>query len=579
MTLSRIASAVCRFLSAAGTPRRRIALSLALVAGVGQFSFAQDLLVANGGTQVSGENVLRFDSTTGAYVGVFATGGLSAPIGIVYGLDGDLYVVSGDDSRIVRFDGKTGAFKAYFVADPALTDAFGITVGPSGDLFATGLNTNVVLRFDGITGASKGVFASGGGLNHPTYLTFGPDGNLYVSSQGTNQVLRYDGETGAFIDVFASGGGLDGPFGLAFGPDGDLYVASGGSLDLSDPSARAPGPVLRYDGTTGAFKSIFASSNNLVNPDALAFGPNGDLYVSSFSTDQVLRFRGDDGAFVSVAASGNDLHSPSGLAFIPVLSRLQNISTRVRVQTGDNAMIAGFIVQGTDAKRVIVRAIGPSLQANGGPFPGRLADPTLELYSQDSDAPIATNDDWKQNQAEVEATGVAPTNDKESAIVRSLVPGLYTAVVRGKDNSAGVGSVEVYDLNGAADSRLANLSTRGIVETGDNVMIGGIIVGPNPTGRTQLVVRAIGPSLKSQVPNALDDTTLELRDGNGALIEANDDWQQSPRAAQLQATGLAPSNASEAAILIPSLPTGGYTAIVAGKGQTGVALVESYEIE
>jgi streptogramin lyase len=556
--------------------RFRGLVCLALFLASAAFVSAQDLLVANGGTATqSGENVLRYNSATGEFQGAFATdGGLSAPAGLTYGLDGDLYAVT--ENRILRFNGKTGAFKSVFTADANLDQPYGITIGPNGDFFVANIGTNQVLRYDGYSGAFEGVFASAGGLDVPTYLAFGPDGNLYVSSQNTDQVLRYDGDTGAFKDVFASGGGLDGPFGLAFGPDGDLYVASGGSFFAGEQS---PGSVVRYDGTTGAFKSTFAAHPQLLNPDGLAFGPNGDLYVSAFSSDQVFRFRGDNGAFVSIAASGPELHSPSGLGFMPLVSRFQNISTRLRVQTGDNALIGGFIVVGNDAKRVIVRAIGPSLQSNGGAFPGRLADPTLELYVQGSDVPIATNDNWRENQAEVEATGLPPSNDLESAIVRTLAPGAYTAVVRGRNNGTGVGIVEVYDLNDAASSRLANLSTRGVVETGENVMIGGLIVGPNPTGRAEVVVRAIGPSIKSQVPNALSDTTLEIRDKNGVLVEANDNWQEAPRAAELEATGVAPSDPAEAAILIPSLPTGAYTAIVTGKGATGVAVVDTYEIE
>lgn len=560
-----------------------VLFALALFAGGIPFAAAQSLLVANGGSQATpGENVLRYDTTNGAYQGPFATGGgLSGPVGIAYAQDGDLYVISGGDSQIRRYDGKTGAFKSVFVNDPALTGPYGITFGANGDLFVSDDGTanapvDVVRRYDGRTGAFISIFASGGGLSIPTYLVFGPGGDLFVSSQNSNQVLRYDGRTGAFKSVFASGGGLEGPFGLAFGPGGDLFVASGGSFTVQTPQ---PGPVLRYDGTTGAFKSVFASNNSLTNPDGVAFGPEGDLFVSSFSSNQVIRFRGDNGAFKAIAASGPELVSPSGLAFTPPVSRLLNIATRVRVQTGDNVLIGGFIISGSGAKKVIVRAIGPSLQSNGAPFPGRLADPMLELYRNGSDVPVAVNNDWKQNQAAVEATGLAPSNDRESAIVQTLDPGAYTAVLRGADGGTGVALVEAYDLDATGSSRLANLSTRGFVETGDNVMIGGVIIGPDAIGRTGVVVRALGPSLKSRIPNALADPTLELRDNNGSLVEANDDWQQSPRAAEISASGLAPTNPAESAILIPSLPSGPYTAIVAGKGMSGVGLVEVYNTQ
>jgi hypothetical protein len=159
-------------------------------------------------------------------------------------------------------------------------------------------------------------------------------------------------------------------------------------------------------------------------------------------------------------------------------AQLQNISTRLRVQTGDNVLIGGFIVTGNAAKKVILRAIGPSLSTNGSGVPGRLVDPTLELVDN-AGVSIAANDNWKDSpqRAEIEASGIAPTDDREAAIVRTLAPGNYTATVRGAGGATGIGLVEAYDVDSAADARLANISTRGFVETGDNVMIGGFIVG------------------------------------------------------------------------------------------------------
>jgi hypothetical protein len=160
-----------------------------------------------------------------------------------------------------------------------------------------------------------------------------------------------------------------------------------------------------------------------------------------------------------------------GVGLLPD-SRLLNISTRLRVQTGENALIGGFIITGTDSKRVIIRGIGPSLAQF---FSGALANPTIELFQ--GSTLLASNDDWKESQqAEIEATGIPPSNDFESAIVRTLPPGSYTAIMRGKGDTTGIGVVEAYDLNPTANSKLANISTRGFVETGDNVMIGGLIV-------------------------------------------------------------------------------------------------------
>lgn len=261
-----------------------------------------------------------------------------------------------------------------------------------------------------------------------------------------------------------------------------------------------------------------------------------------------------------------------------VLARLQNLSARARVQTDDNVLIGGFII--TDApKRVVIRAIGPSMQSGGAAVPGRLMDTTLDLYAQGNTTPIASNDDWQTNQAEIEATNLAPTDPRESAIVMTLNPGAYTAVVKGKNPESGLGLVEIYDVNLSASSTLRNISARAFVETDDNVLIGGLIAGPSNSGPTRVVFRAIGPSLKAQLPNALDDTILEVRDANGNPI-TNDDWQQSPDAAAIQQAGLAPSHPAESAVLVSSLVPGPHTAIVRGKGNPrGVGLVEVYNLQ
>lgn len=253
---------------------------------------------------------------------------------------------------------------------------------------------------------------------------------------------------------------------------------------------------------------------------------------------------------------------------------LQNISTRARVERGDNATIGGFIIDGNAPKKVIIRGLGPSLKNGDASFPGRLENPTLELH--DASKQLEFNDNWKQHEAEVKATGIPPQNDKEAAIVRTLAPGGYTAVLRGKNNSTGTGLVEVYDLDRQVPSRLANLSTRGRVETGENVMIGGFIVGPPAAGPAEIVVRALGPSLG--VPNALGDPTVDVRNAEGERVAFNDNWQQTQKNA-IQATGLAPNNAKESAILLPAMEPGSYTAIVKGKGGVGVGLVEVYNLQ
>jgi uncharacterized protein YkwD len=254
---------------------------------------------------------------------------------------------------------------------------------------------------------------------------------------------------------------------------------------------------------------------------------------------------------------------------------LANLSSRLPVGTGDNVLIAGFIITGPQDKKVIIRAIGPSLG-----LPDQLANPTLELYSGLTQ--LALNDDWMDStQAEKDAiiaSNIPPTKDFESAIVRSLPANGagYTAVVRGLNNSTGIGVVEVYDLDRAADSKLANIATRGFVQTGDDVLIAGTIV----LGQTsqKVVIRAIGPSLS--IAGKMADPTLQLVDGNGTQVAFNDNWR-SDQEVDITASGVAPTNDVEPAIVATLSGNGSsYTAIVRGAGgSTGIAVVEVYALQ
>lgn len=324
----------------------------------------------------------------------------------------------------------------------------------------------------------------------------------------------------------------------------------------------------QHEGDLDPASGIQADGSVWLVIDKAAFGiKNGDVLQGiSVREDTVGN---PSGVFASDYAGGRQDYVVVGNDYCN--ARFANISTRVPVRKGDGAGIAGFIIIGSTPRKVIVRAIGPSLQANG--VVDALQNPTLELY--DRSTLIAQNDNWKDSQkAEIEATGIPPSDDRESAIVRQLGPGFYTAVVRGANNTEGIAVAEVYDLDAGGDSELANISTRGSVETGDNILIGGFIL---RGGSATVLLRGMGPTLIDHgVPNPLQDPTLELRDINGALLMANDDWQESQQS-EISATGLAPNDHRESAIL-KSLPGGYYTAIVRGKNGTGIGVVEAFHL-
>jgi len=255
------------------------------------------------------------------------------------------------------------------------------------------------------------------------------------------------------------------------------------------------------------------------------------------------------------------------------------------VGSGNDVLIEGFIVQGPTGskKKIIVRAIGPSLLPFG--ITDALANPTLEIRDKNN-ALIASNDDWKtthvggiitgNQSAEITASGLAPGNDLESAIIADLAPGSYTAVVRGKGDTVGTGVVDAYDLSPASPARLANIATRGLIQPGDKLMIAGLII---QNSGVRAVIVAVGPSLTAfGITNALPDTTLQLRNQNGVIVQQDDDWQTTQKA-ELQATGLQPSDPRESAMIL-NIPPGQYTAQVRGKPEaTGVGVVEVFFLQ
>jgi hypothetical protein len=242
-------------------------------------------------------------------------------------------------------------------------------------------------------------------------------------------------------------------------------------------------------------------------------------------------------------------------------------------------MIGGFIITGNAPKRVLIRGIGPSMSGVG--VVGAVTDPFLRLFGP-TGAALAVNDNWQDTQrTEIEQTGLQPQDPRESAIVATLAPASYTATVSASNGNNGVGLVEIYDLTNASNGKLANISTRGSVQTAENVMIGGFILGGTSINPAKVVIRAIGPSLTQfGISNPLSNPTLSLFDSNGQMVGLNDNWgDDANQAAQLQALSLAPQNPAESAV-VATLPPGQYTAVVAGQnGSTGIGLIEVYSVQ
>jgi hypothetical protein len=257
---------------------------------------------------------------------------------------------------------------------------------------------------------------------------------------------------------------------------------------------------------------------------------------------------------------------------------LVNISTRMSVGTGQNVLIGGFIITGTQSKTLVLRALGPSLSAAG--VLGVLDDPVLELHNS-AGGIVTSNDNWHDGAqaSQIQQLGLAPTNSLESAILVTLHPGSYTAVVSGYNDGSGNGLVEAYEVD-STSSRLVNISTRGRVGSLNEPMIGGLIA-QGGAAKT-VIIRALGPSLgtgSNAVSGALADPVLELRDASGNLVAVNDDWSSGPQVAAIVATGIPPPNPLESAI-VATLGTGNYTAVVRGAdGTSGVALVEVFDLD
>ncbi len=385
-----------------------------------------------------------------------------------------------------------------------------------------------------------------------------------VGGQPRNNIARLDPTTGLADSFNPNPNAIGKVSSIAVQADGKILA--GGFFNNIGGQPR--NYIARLDATTGLADSFDPNANQAVL--SIAVQADGKILVGGF--------------FTTLSPNGGTAVTRNYIARLETVTvQLGNISTRAFVQTGDNVMIGGFIITGSGQKKVIVRAIGPSLINYGITNP--LQNPTLELHDH-TGVVIAFNDNWMDapNKQEIIDRGLAPTNNLESAILTSLNPGNYTAIVRGVNNGTGIALVEGYDLDPTAGSKLGNISTRALVQTGDNVMIGGFII---VAQSTRVIVRAIGPSLTPLgVPDALANPQLELHDIN-SLIGRNDDWQTtqiggiitSDQVAEIQNSGLAPTNPAESAI-IATLQPGNYTAIVRGvNNTTGNALVEVYDLQ
>lgn len=411
-----------------------------------------------------------------------------------------------------------------------------------------------------------------------------------VSAQKARTALRFSSNDSAFstrtVGFLAQ---LDFPPGIDANPPGPLFGMQD-ALSPTDtfvpPDPNFPNGITIFPGGFPLYRNgqligaIGISGDGVDQDDIVGASGTAPLPAAqSIEADRVIfrdtrlpygKFPRDPNGTIG---SNTPVFDPSSLR--PASGKLLNISTRLGVGNGEEVMVGGFIITGKQPKKVMLRAIGPSLAEAG--LGGALADPVLEVHDQ-TGAVIASNHDWKEaQQSEIQASGIAPRHDLESAAVLTLAPGAYTAQVRGENNASGIGLAELYDLDSGSDSSLANISTRGFVGRESKVLIGGFIVGGN-SGSAKVMVRAIGPSLTGAgIGNALADPILELRDENGALVAANDDWREAQEG-EIQASSIAPASDAEPAT-IAWLAPGAYTAVVSGKaGLTGIGLVEVYRL-
>jgi DNA-binding beta-propeller fold protein YncE len=478
----------------------------------------------------------------------------NAPYDVEEGLGNRLYVTS-EQHGIMQIDAQTGALQGTFYGASFLEispDRTALFVA------ARGVSPSYITKFD---------------VSSPTPV-------LLQNVFGNGQDLKLS-PSGEFICFFIGGNSNgSGPVNTLRIPTSNISTYTGifDAGGNGGPTAWSSDSAVLYEGLNTRSTIAIFDANSLAKTGQISLGDAPRDSGGYNARDLVIDNTGSR-LFVATGfyPSNGDLQivdtgRRNNLKVLPPAPKsLANVSTRLRVQPGDGALIGGFIIQGSDAKTVVARAVGPSLS-----LAGKLTDLALELHDS-AGAIVASNDNWNSDRARVLNTGLAPSDEHEATIVVSLPPGAYTAVVRGEPASSdGIGLVEIYDVD-PSHSRLANISTRGVVESGDNVMIGGFIIGGDQP--TKVIIRGIGPSLRAHgIVTALNDPLLELHDDNGALLTQNDDWRSLQEDA-IKTTGLPPIDDRESAI-VATLQPGNYTAIVRGKDSAnGVALVEIYNLE
>jgi probable HAF family extracellular repeat protein len=440
--------------------------------------------------------------------------------------------------------------------------------GGVGIAYANNGSGQIVGRATTAAQADRATLFSGTGTGN---LDLGTLGGFNSSAFGINDAGQIVGE--AFI---SGNGGTHATLFSGTG-SGNMDLGTLGGTSSSAYAINKTGVIVGNSNTAGnvATHAFIYTKGMMYDLNNLILGGSGVTNIRLQNNARVpgkcLNNAGQIAAVGSVAGGDHAiLLSPA------TASKLGNISTRAFVQTGNNVLIGGLVIKGTAPKKVILRALGPTLGKPPFNIPNALANPVIELHDSGG-ALITSNDNWKSasNVQAIMNSGFAPPDDLESAILTNLNPGNYTAIVRGFNNATGVALVEGYDLDAGAGSKFTNISTRAFVQTGGNVMIAGVIVhGQNEN----VLVRALGPTLSQfNVPNVLTDPTLELRDANGGLLASNDNWKDTQQA-QIQATGSAPPNDLESAILATLAPAN-YTAILRGKNNTtGNALLEAYAL-